>query len=345
MTATRPRTTVTTPAVLAGLVVLVLVTVGLALVTRGDPADAPGGSAPGVASAPASGDGAAADAAGARVAGPGRGPVPLPEGWAGVRDPLARAVDAAAARGFTLTMCVRALDSPGEERVCAGDDAPLFAASLPKVAIAVAALEAVGGDPSAPSGYGPPVGDLVDAAITVSDNEAAGMLVHVAGSRRPDAEPFDVVNAVTTRVGLDAVFHAGNYFTEDEASPGEGEVTASGCVDYLAELVRSADGRTRPDGRSLTSPAVARTVLGAMHRQERTGKLPLLLPPGSTANKTGETEEVSHDMAVVHTRGGRFAVSATGTASDLDGNADTEVAEASAAVAALLGGAVPFPGG
>src|SRR5699024_5330355 len=116
-----------------------------------------------------------------------------------------------------------------------------------------------------------------------------------------DADPFTAINTVTARVGLDDDFHSGNYYTEDHwyLSADESSLDAASAARYLTELVRAADD-DRSTGRPLlTDPRIARYVLDAMLVKERNHKIPGELLAGTAANMTGETDTVSHDLAVV----------------------------------------------
>lgn len=267
---------------------------------------------------------------------------PVPPGWGEVHPLLAGAVADAGLAGHQLAACVLAVDAPDERVVCAGQDQPRYAASVIKVAYAVSALEAWAADPAADTPYGR-LGDQLDAAITVSDNDAANLLydLSVLGPTAPATDdPIAAVNAVTDRVGLAEEFHTGGAFRY-EWTGDISTVTARGSVDYLTELVRAADGRA-PRGAALTSPEVARIVLGAMARQERLWKLPAHLPEGSTANKTGETDNDSHDIAVINTATGRYAVAVIATAAGPYDTPDEVTAGLGRDLARALGGAARF---
>lgn len=273
---------------------------------------------------------------------PGRVVRPVPPGWGEVGPLLEGAVSGAAEGGFGLAECVVAIDAPDEPVACAGDDQPRYAASVIKLAYAVAALEAWNADLDAETPYGR-LGDLLEAAITVSDNEAANTLydLSVEGPAAPDtSDPLEAINAITDRVGLAAEFHTGGAFRY-EWTGDMSTVTAGGSARYLAELVRAADGRA-PREQALTSPEVARLVLGAMTRQQRLWKLPAELLEGSTANKTGETDSESHDIAVINTASGRYAVAVVGTALSEVDTPDDVIAGLGRDVVGALGGAARF---
>ena len=267
---------------------------------------------------------------------------PLPPGWATVRPLLVSAVEQAEEEGNELAVCVLAIDAPDEPMVCAGNDEPRYAASVIKVASAVGALEAWRGDPGANTPYGK-LGDLLDDAIEVSDNEAANLLYDLSaeGPTAPKTDdPIKAINAIADRVDLAEEFHTGGAFrylwTGDMSV-----VTARGSVRYLNELVRAADGRAEK-GEGLTSPAVAQQVLARMLKQERDWKLADNLPKGSIANKTGETDTESHDIAVVNTNSGRYAIAVIGSVNSMFSSADDQIAELGSDVVDALGGPARF---
>lgn len=266
----------------------------------------------------------------------------LPPGWTQVGPLIANAVADARDGGHELAVCVLAIDSPDERRACSGDDEPRYAASVIKVAYAIGALEAWGGDARAETPFGD-LDELLEQAITVSDNDAANLLyaLTVEGPTAPDTgTPITALNAIADRVGLAEEFHTGGAF--DYAWTGDwSRVSARGSVEYLTELVRAADGRG-PEGRSLTTPKVAREVLDLMLQQERQWKLPNRLPAGTTANKTGETETESHDIAVINTESGRYAIAVIGSASGIFSSSDAVIADLGYDVVRALGGAARF---
>ncbi|WP_216693681.1 serine hydrolase [Dietzia psychralcaliphila] len=277
-----------------------------------------------------------------RVEDPAHGVRPVPSGWREVGPLLSGAVADAGLSGHQLAACVLAIDAPDERVVCAGDDEPRYAASVIKVAYAVAALEAWDADPAAETPYGP-LDELLEQAVSVSDNEAANLLydLSVRGPEAPDTEdPIEAINDVADRVDLADEFHTGGTFRWEWTGDWS-RVSARGSVGYLTELVRAADGRA-PSSEALTSPAVARTVLDLMLGQERLWKLPAHLPEGSSANKTGETDTTDHDIAVINTASGRYSIAVISTAAGTYGTQDEVISGLGRDVARALGGAVRF---
>ena len=269
---------------------------------------------------------------------------PLPDGWATIRPILSDSVREMNSGGNEVAACVLAIDAPDERMTCAGDDEPRYAASVIKIASAVGALEAWDGNTSAQTPYGR-LGTILDDAIEVSDNEAANLLydLSVDGPTAPETDSsIEAINAIAARVGLEDEFHTGGAFryvwTGDMSV-----VTARGSVRYLNELVRAADGRApEGEGEALTSQKIAQQVLARMLRQERDWKLAADLPRGSIANKTGETDTESHDIAVVNTATGRYAIAVIGSVNGIFSPADDSMAALASDVVAALGGAAQF---
>ncbi len=129
------------------------------------------------------------------------------------------------------------------------------------------------------------IDELVRRMITVSDNDAANTLVRILGGG--DAE--DGMNKVTsyaqaigchdTRMGrlmLD--------FSSDE----DNYTTVTDTETFIEKIYRN-------------ELAGADKIISYMKQQERTTKIPAGIPQGiPVANKTGELEDVEHDVAIVY---------------------------------------------
>lgn len=295
--------------------------------------------------------------------------VAAPAGWKKVPGMLEDAVAESAAGGVSITWCAIAVDVIDTPRVCTGQDTMAYSASLPKVAMGIAAIEAFDGevdeevldytpwadraaalevavDEAMGDTVSPQVarraekaqdeqtpttlGDLVYAAIRFSDNDAYNQLVDLvaetpaaqAAGKKAGASgafaTFALVNSIAAREGLDEDFHVGNYMNMIVGGDWN-HLTASATADYLAAVVTAADGQVaddaldrRADG-AITTPRAARFVLESMHDQYRTTKIPADLPEDAVANKTGETDTESHDMAVIGTESGRLVLVAVST--------------------------------
>lgn len=330
------------------------------------------------------------------------------------------AVEDSAANGVTLTWCLQSLDTKEPVSECVGDDETTFAASIPKLAVTVAAIEAYEGelDTEIIDYYTPwsagnaglraqydeamgreadedvseaadeaqandtptTLGDLVAASISYSDNDAVNELIDAmadgpafgktdanadadatngkGASEDEDEDPgmgedagddastmtsFEYIDALTDRIGIAEEFHVGAYFNQLESGDWN-HITASTAAEYLHALVTAADSEATgetlnevaPD--ALTSPKVARTVLSAMAQQFRSTKIPGDLPTGTYANKTGETDTESHDLAVVGTKNGRYVLSAVSNFPEGTTAPDEQLAETAKDVVGVLGG-------
>lgn len=308
-----------------------------------------------------------------------------------IDDLLSESVDDAAANGITLTWCLRSLDTKKPVDECVGDDEITFAASIPKIAVTVAAIEAYEGDLDTEiiDSYTPwsagnaglraqydeamgeeadadvteaaedaeaddvptTLGDLVAASIAYSDNDAVNELIDAipdGPAFEDDAAAsgmtgFEYVDEVTDRIDIADDFHVGAYFNQTESGDWN-HVTASSAAEYLHALVTVADGETTEDNLNkvapdaLTSPKAARTVLSAMAQQFRNTKIPGELPEGTFANKTGETDTESHDLAVVGTKNGRYVLSSVSSFPAGMTPPDEQIAETAKDIVGVLGG-------
>lgn len=196
------------------------------------------------------------------------------------------------------------------------------------------------------------LGDVVAAAIAYSDNTAANMLLDAI----PDGPGFDAtrdrsafsfIRAISDRLDLGESFYVGTEFDTDAESDWN-HITADSTAAYVAGLVAAADGDVPDDaldtvrGGALTTPRAARAVLLAMAQQVRTTKIPGRLPDGTSANKTGETDTRSHDVAVLGTGSGRFVLAAVSQFPEGSAPPDDEIAAVAREVVDVLGGPEPF---
>ena len=154
---------------------------------------------------------------------------------------------------------------------------------------------------------------------------------------------FEYVDAITARVGIDEDFHVGAYFNVPESGDWN-HITASSATDYLSALVKAADGEVTDENlnerapEALATPKTARAVLSAMAQQFRSTKIPGELPAGTFANKTGETDTESHDLAVVGTKSGRYVLTAVSSFYSGANPPDEQLAETAKDVVDALGG-------
>ena len=165
------------------------------------------------------------------------------------------------------------------------NDCGMYAASLIKLYAMAAALEQVK-DKKQDQAY---VSSLISPMITVSDNGSFNTLVSKVGmkyiNRWIRKEGYKNTK-VLHDVGLDA-----NSTIVRRGAKGN-VTTVSDCGKLLERIYRG----------KCVNKAFSKQMLNLLKAQTRTGKIPAGLSGGaSAANKTGETDEVSHDAAIVFT--------------------------------------------
>ena len=126
---------------------------------------------------------------------------------------------------------------------------------------------------------------LVEKMISASDNDSANQLVRMLGLEDAD-KGMAFVNEYIQSLGYTESKMGRLMLDFDSESENYVEVAEVG--DYLEKLyngdVKGAD-----------------KIVGYMKKQERTGKIPAGLPSGvKVANKTGELEDVEHDVAIIY---------------------------------------------
>ena len=134
--------------------------------------------------------------------------------------------------------------------------------------------------------------DNLTLMITESSNIACNALTEALGGG-DTITGFDVENRHTSSIGCVNTIH------QSELVDGTGETTFIGfnrtspadCAKVLELIYKQ----------KLVSPAASSEMLDLLKRQERTWKIPAGLPDGTiTANKTGETDTVEADAAIVY---------------------------------------------
>ena len=124
--------------------------------------------------------------------------------------------------------------------------------------------------------------------ITVSDNWSCNYLIKTTGK--------SVVNSWISRNGYSGtkVVHGLSPASNNDGirtGPGQNETTAKDCGKFLEAVYRG----------TLVDKNVSKKALGLLKRQTRRSKIPAGVPSGTTvANKTGETNNTSHDAAIVY---------------------------------------------
>lgn len=159
---------------------------------------------------------------------------------------------------------------------------PMQSASLIKLFIAAAVLEQK--EQAEAQGSGSETDALLKAMITVSDNEAANILVKRLGAGDA-AAGMNAVNAFAVAHGF-ADTHMGRLMLDFDAQD-DNYTSVKDCGIFLQRLYRQ-------------QLAGAEQLTGLMKEQTRTGKIPAGVPAGTvTANKTGELDTVENDAALI----------------------------------------------
>lgn len=242
--------------------------------------------------------------------------------WEMVPAMVPSTVDATAALGFSSQFCVRAVDDPRLPTECAGAETPMYPASVIKPVLAVAVVEEYWDRLDTPvpvtwdqirggsgvvqfSGAGSyTVRDLVDYALSVSDNTATVALLALLGS-------VEKANAPLMRMPHPPTFRIGNFggalWSEGYDN---GEVTARGGMEWLTELVRCADGVPC----AMASRHVAEYVINAMRGNEWRSSVTGSLDAGTFYSKNGNVNLVNHEIAVIDTERGRVIATVVSSA-------------------------------
>ena len=125
---------------------------------------------------------------------------------------------------------------------------------------------------------------LLQAMITVSDNEAANTLTKLLGNQDAAAGRA-VVNAYCNSQGYEDS-SMGRMLLESNEN-GDNYTSVKDCGLFLERIYKN-------------SIPHAEEMLNLLKQQERTGKIPAGVPSGiETANKTGELSNVENDAAIV----------------------------------------------
>lgn len=192
------------------------------------------------------------------------------------------------ANGDSVSVYVENLETGQYAQV---DSRKLRAASLIKLYIAGCLYEEMADTPDVNLGD---VENLVSKMITISDNEAANILVRKLGNGDAQAG-MEKVNQFCANHGL-TDSHMGRLMLDFSSS----EDNYTSVRDSAAFLRSVYHGRL----------AGSDKMLAYLKQQERTGKLPAGVPEGvKTANKTGELDNVENDVAIVYAEGHPYVIS------------------------------------
>lgn len=169
---------------------------------------------------------------------------------------------------------------------------PLYAASLAKLFVMGAIFEAIESDLIESSES---VKHDLEIMITVSDNAAYNRLLYVLQDAIPNTSVFDYVDLFCEKYGFsNTTIHSLLYIDGNEYYRFASDYileTSVEDVGHLLDLIYNNE---------LVSKEASQQMLHFLSMQERTWKIPALLPGEAlTANKTGEAETFSHDAAII----------------------------------------------
>jgi beta-lactamase class A len=232
---------------------------------------------------------------------------------------LEQLVAESARRHVTLGISVRGLTAPREERALDIGETGLFkAASTVKVALAALVVKGVdGGTWTLDTEVGVRAEDVVGGngtlqheppqtyprtitldrltrlMITVSDNTATNVLLDLGGG--PPA-----VNRFVHGLGLsDEGFHFGRKMMLPHKPQQENRVRPAALTELLVQIHDA----------SFFSKAAAAQIIAWMRRQEVDTKFRAVIPADDLAHKTGELDDVSHDIGYLLVPGRETALS------------------------------------
>ncbi len=176
------------------------------------------------------------------------------------------------------------------------NDRGLDSASLIKLFIAGAVLEQIEEKELEDTDT---VAALLDAMITVSDNESANELVRLLCDDSGDFQTgLDVVNDFIQRYGFSNTWQVNGIADPNLWVSGATNTTSAADCGRFLEMVY--------DG-TLISRAASERLLGLLIRQEVDYKIPSALPPElQIAHKTGEVSDVENDVSIIYTPYGNY---------------------------------------
>ena len=161
--------------------------------------------------------------------------------------------------------------------------------------------------------------------ITISDNWSFNDLVKRIG--RDSVNLWIAANGYDSTEVRNGLVPSGNSDGIRSEDGKESETTARDCGKFLERVYL----------RTNVSREASSKMLNLLRNQTRKGKIPAGVPePAETANKTGETDDVCHDAAVVWSPNADYVIVVMCTA---EGNAwgrSSEIAEISKAVYAFF---------
>lgn len=180
------------------------------------------------------------------------------------------------------------------EQILTNDHTPMYQASLAKLFLMGTIFEAIEDQVLE---YDESIEQDLELMITASDNAAYNRLFFRLQAEVPEINMFDWADQFCIKYDFDDTIIHNLYLIEgNETSLIQSDFvfeTSALDVGNLLSLVYHEN---------LVSQEASRTMYEILLRQERTGKIPFLLPDDAiTANKTGELDFYSHDAAIICT--------------------------------------------
>lgn len=148
---------------------------------------------------------------------------------------------------------------------------------------------------------------LMGEMISVSDNDAFNLMVMNCSENHNHVEGRGVIQDYIDREGYtDTTITSMLVPTKYPApsSPGRNYTTVNDCGLLMERIYKE----------KLVSKEASRDFLDLLLKQNHINKIPAGLPEGTKcANKTGDTDEVQHDAAIVYSPGGDYIIAVMST--------------------------------
>ncbi len=146
------------------------------------------------------------------------------------------------------------------------------------------------------------IDSLMEQMISVSDNDAFNLMVMNCGETYSHIAGRQVIQEYIDREGykdttITSILVPTKYTAP--SSPGRNYTTVEDCGLLLERIYK----------KQLVSKDASEAYLRLLFNQEHINKIPAGLPEGTIcANKTGDTDEVQHDAAIVYSPGGDYII-------------------------------------
>lgn len=137
--------------------------------------------------------------------------------------------------------------------------------------------------------------ELLNSMITISDNESYNELVRMHGNDRSFVDGCEYIENYILESGYEntGIFHT--LSPSNTESQSTSDIKNYTSVEDCGKLLEKIYNGT------CVSESASQEMLQLLLEQQVVNKIPSVLPEGvETANKTGETDEVQHDAAIVY---------------------------------------------